>query len=65
VAFGRTEGSTDATQTKDATNRGGSDGFEGLAAGSSSRQGFGQVVKAGGIHPSLLLSCFAGRPTQL
>jgi hypothetical protein len=48
VAFG--EGSTDASQTEDTPNGRGSDGFEGLAAGSRRRQGFGEVVKAGWFH---------------
>jgi hypothetical protein len=53
VALG--EGSTDASQTEDAANGRGRDGFEGLAARGRGCKGFGQVIKAIRIHLSFFL----------
>ena len=54
--FALGEGRADASQTEDTTNGCCRDGFEGLAAGSTGGQGFGQVVKAGRVHLSFVLS---------
>jgi len=57
LTLGLGKGRPEASQTEDAANGRGSDGFEGLAAGSRSRQGLGQLVKAGRFHVLLVLSC--------
>jgi hypothetical protein len=49
------QGQPPASQTEQTTD-GGRQGFEGLAAGSRSRQGFGQVVKLRRVHLCSLLS---------
>jgi hypothetical protein len=43
-------GRPDSGQAEDAANRRCRDGFEGLAARGTGRQGFGQVIKAIRIH---------------
>jgi hypothetical protein len=54
--FALGEGSTDASQTQDAAKSSSSNGFEGLTAGSTGRQGFGQFVKLRWVHLRSLLS---------
>lgn len=58
------KGSTDASQTKDAADGCSRDGFEGLAAGSTGRQGLRQVIKSRGVHCRLLLSQRTGRTSD-
>jgi hypothetical protein len=41
ILFTLSEGGANASQTQDTAKGGGGDGFDGLATGSSRRQGFG------------------------
>jgi hypothetical protein len=56
VALGRTEGRTDAAQTKDTAKGRGGEGFEGLASCGGGCEGFGQLVECGWVHLRSLLS---------
>jgi hypothetical protein len=59
------KGGANPSQTEQATNGRGGDGFEGRAPGGRGRQAFGQVIKSGRVHCRSLLSSFGNEEPLL